>query len=124
MARPYCLLLLLLGMLAPAQQDHQSSGIEGFVTADFAAVVPNATVGIDSVTKGFHRQTATNTSGYYLIDELRPGAYSAWAEVRGLGCIIYPRVVVAPGQRVRQDFYFARAKRYPGNCEPLQKKSQ
>jgi Carboxypeptidase regulatory-like domain len=121
MARRYCFLLILLGIIAPARQN-QPAGIEGFVTSDLAARIPNATIGVDSLTRGFHRQTATNTSGYYLVNELNPGAYSVWADVNGLGCIIYPHVTVFPGQRVRQDFHFVRAKRYPGACEPLQKK--
>jgi hypothetical protein len=122
MPHRFCVLFILFGIVAGAQAD-RSSGIEGFVTSDIAAVIPNARIGVDSVTKGFHRETVTNASGYYLVDELNPGAYSVWAEVKGLGCIIYPHVAVFPGQRVRQDFHFARAKRYPGSCEPLQKKS-
>lgn len=122
MRRPYCLLLLLCIMVS-AQPD-QSSGIEGFVTSDLATVIPNATVGVDNLTKGFHRETVTNTSRYYVIEQLNPGAYSISAEVKGVGCIIYPHVAVFPGQRVRQDFRFVRANRSPGGCEPLQKKSK
>ena len=98
--------------------------IEGFVTSDIASVIPDAKIGVDSLTRGFHRETTTNTSGYYLLDGLSPGAYSVWAEVKGMGCIIYPHVALFPDQRLRQDFYFARAKRYPGNCELLEKKSK
>ena len=123
MRRRCCILAILLGTLLVAQSD-QPSGIEGFVTSDIASVIPNATIGVDSVTRGFHRQTVTNTSEYYLADELNPGAYSVWAEVKGLGCIIYPHVAVFPGTRVRQDFYFVRAKRYPRSCEPVQKKTK
>lgn len=123
MIRCYRLLLVLLAIIAPAQQD-PPSGIEGFVTSDIAAMIPNAKIGVDSVTRGFHRESVTNSSGYYLVNELNPGAYSVWAEVKGLGCIIYPHVAVFPAQRVRQDFHFVRAKRYPGSCEPLQKKSK
>lgn len=118
-----CLLVVLLAIVCPARQD-QTSGIEGFVTTDLTTVIPNAKIGVDSVTKGFHRETLTDASGYYLVAELSPGAYSIWAEVPGLGCIVYPHVAVYPGQIVRQDFHFARAKRYPETCEPGQKKSK
>ena len=95
------------------------SGIDGFVTTELTAAVPGARVGIDSLSTGFHRETLTDVTGYYSIDDLTPGAYSIWAEVRGLGCIIYPRVALLPGKRVRQDFRFVRTRRYPGACDGL-----
>ncbi len=74
----------------------------------------------DSITKGLHRQAASNGCGYYLVDYFNPGAYSVWAEVKGLGCIIYRNISVFPGKRVRQDFHFVRAKRNPDNCQPVE----
>jgi hypothetical protein len=118
-----CVLLALLGLVG-SSQPHDRSGIEGFVTSDVGAAIPNATVGVDSLTKGLHRESVTNTSGYYLVNELDPGAYSVRVEVKGLGCIVYPHVAVLPGHRVRQNFHFARAKRYPGNCEPAENQSK
>ena len=97
----------------------QPSGIEGFVTADVSASVPGARIGVDSISKAFHRETATDVTGYYSIGDLSPGAYSVWAEVRGLGCIIYPHVALVPGKRLRQDFRFVRTARYPQSCIPL-----
>ncbi|HEY3453814.1 MAG TPA: carboxypeptidase-like regulatory domain-containing protein [Bryobacteraceae bacterium] len=110
-----------MAIVCAAQHD-RASGIEGFVTADVTASIPNARIGVDSVTKGLHRETVTDASGYYLFSELNPGAYSVWAEVPGLGCIVYPHVVVFPGQIVRQDFHFVRARPYAETCEPIQKK--
>lgn len=112
-----CLLFLLANGLRP-QEQQQSSAIEGFVTSDIAAVVPGATIRLDSITRGYHRDTQTNSSGYYMLDEVQPGAYSLCAEVRGLGCIIYPHVALSPRQHLHQDFVFVRAKRYPEGCEP------
>jgi hypothetical protein len=106
------------GLLAEARADEQS-GIEGFVTTELTATVPGARVGIDSLSKGFHREATTDVMGYYSINDLTPGAYSIWAEVRGLGCIIYPHVALLPGKRVRQDFRFVRTKRYPETCNSL-----
>jgi len=57
------ILILALSALVTAQPEPHS-GIEGFVTGDIAGAISGATIGIDSVTKGFHLQTATNTSGY------------------------------------------------------------
>lgn len=113
--------LFILAAATAAAPPEQHTLVEGFVTSEVAANVPGATVGVDSLTRGFHRQTATDFSGYYLIDNLKPGSYSVWAEVKGFGCIIYPHVAVFAGQRVREDFHFVHAKKYPGNCEPVEK---
>src|SRR4051794_40468968 len=91
------------GLIAAAETD-KPSGIDGFVTTELTAAVPGARIGIDSASKGFHRETTTDVTGYYSIDDLTPGAYSIWAEVRGLGCIIYPHLALLPGKRMRQDF--------------------
>lgn len=117
--RNFFYLALTIAAVAPANVPVRKSGIDGFVTSDIQAVIAGAAVGIDNVGTGLHRQTATNTSGYYVFDDLRPGAYTVWSEVKGYGCILYPHIVVAEGALIRQDFYFARAKRTPGSCEPL-----
>ncbi|HSU29705.1 MAG TPA: carboxypeptidase-like regulatory domain-containing protein [Bryobacteraceae bacterium] len=112
-------LLLLLARGVSAGESSYASGIDGFVTSDIQAVVAGATVGVDGLANGLHREAVTDSSGYYLVDNLRPGAYSVWAEFRGYGCIIYPHIPVVEGQRRRQNFHFVRAKRLPPNCEPL-----
>jgi len=117
---PCCLFLLVTGSLLGAEAGDRSA-VDGFVTRDMAAAVSGATIGIDSRTGDFHRQTTTNMSGYYSMDDLEPGGYSVWAEIKGYGCIIYPHVALFPGERTHQDFHFVRAKRSPGNCEPIQK---
>jgi len=55
------------------------------------------------------------------MDDLNPGAYSVWAEVKSVGCIIYPNIPIFPGKRVRQDFHFVRTRRNSGNCQPVGK---
>lgn len=117
-SRRYVLLAVAAGLIATAETD-KPSGIDGFVTTELTAAVPGARVGIDSLSKGFHRETTTDVTGYYSMDDLTPGAYSIWAEVRGLGCIIYPRLALMPGKRVRQDFRFVRTRRYPGACDAV-----
>jgi len=114
-----CLFLLVTAPLLAAQTGDRSS-IDGFVTRDMAAV-SGATIGIDKKNEGFHLQTTTNKSGYYSIEDLDPGGYSVWAEIKGYGCIIHPHVPLFPGKHAHQTFHFARAKRNPGNCEPIQK---
>ncbi|MFL6446159.1 MAG: carboxypeptidase-like regulatory domain-containing protein [Bryobacteraceae bacterium] len=104
------------GLLTAARADEQS-GVDGFVTAELTAAVPGTRIGIDGLSSGFHRETATDVRGYYSFDDLTPGAYSIWAEIRGLGCMIYPHVAVGPGKRVRQDFRFVRTRKLPRGCD-------
>jgi hypothetical protein len=111
--------ILALATLLPAQTE-QHCGIEGYVSSDVADALSGATINIDSITRGFHRQAASNGSGYYLVDGLTPGAYSVSAEVKGLGCIVYPKIPIFAGKRVRQDFRFVEAKRNPDSCQPAQ----
>jgi len=117
-SRRYIVFAVAAGLIAAAETD-KPSGVDGFVTTELTAVVPGARIGIDSLSKGFHSETTTDVTGYYSMDDLTPGAYSIWAEVRGLGCIIYPHLALLPGKRVRLDFRFVRTKRYPAACNAL-----
>ena len=118
-----CCVLLCAGLTIQGGQQ-QSAAVEGFVTSDLASALPGTTIRIDTVTRGYHRETITNTSGFYSIQELPPGAYSIFAGYEAYGCIIYPQVALMPGQHLRQDFHFARAKRFPEGCEPAGKKAK
>jgi Carboxypeptidase regulatory-like domain len=115
-----CLCLIVAGSAVCAQEPPQSvpAAVEGFVTSDVTAVVPGATIHLDSRTLSYHRETTTDASGYYVMEELRPGAYSLYAEIRAYGCIIYPHIALMPRQSLRQDFVFVRAKRTLTACEP------
>ena|SRR5579863_8160155 len=118
-----CFALLLIAVATHGRQP-QSAAIEGFVSSNLASVLPGAKVGVDSLTRGYHREAVTNTSGYYIVDELQSGAYSVYAEVPGYGCIIFPHVALMPGQHLREDFVFVRNRPYPGACEPPDKKAK
>lgn len=113
--------LLVLSTVTVRTQPHAVSSIEGFVTNDVAEYLPQAKVGAYSSSGALHREVSTDTSGYYLMADVRPGSYTIWAEAKGYGCIVYPHISVSYGQHVRQDFRFTRARRNPGNCEPLEK---
>jgi hypothetical protein len=117
-----CCVLLLLAASAGLSDPHQSSSIEGFATLNATTHLTDVTIGVDSLAKGTHLQRNTNTSGYYLFEEGEPGAYSMWAEAKGYGCILIPRVAVHYGERVHQNFNFVRGA--PGSCEPVEEKSK
>jgi Carboxypeptidase regulatory-like domain len=74
-----------------------------------------------SASQGVFWETTTNSSGYYLLGDVRPGKYTMWAEMNGHGCIVIPRVLVKDGQRARQDFHFSKGETYPG-CESVKAK--
>ena len=121
---------LLAGLFVGAQQPPRSAGIaqsavvEGYVTTEEASALPGANIGLDSLTHGYHRSAVADVSGHYLMDELQPGAYSLFAEVKGQGCILLPHVTLQPGQHLRQDFHFTRSARYPNACAPAQSKGK
>ena len=91
-------------------------GVEGLITGDADAPLARVTVGVDGLAAGEHRQVVSDSAGHYLLDELRPGGYSLWAEAKGYGCIIYPKVAVFPGKRIRQDFHFSNVKQKSHAC--------
>jgi hypothetical protein len=116
-----CLLLLIAAIVGG--EPSQVCSVEGFVTSDVTASLPGAKIGLDGLARPIHRETGTDASGYYFLGDIQPGAYSLWAEVTGVGCIIHPSVVVNYGEHVRKDFQFIRGRR-PGSCEPPQKKQK
>jgi hypothetical protein len=116
-----CCVALLFALPILAGNSDKRPGIEGFVTLNETIPLAGVTIGIDSLAQGTYWETTTNTSGYYLFEEVRPGAYSMWADAKGYGCILIPHVAVHYDERVRQDFNFARGKAY-GGCNAAPKK--
>ena len=114
-------LIFLFAASSRATDTNQRAIIEGFVTLNAVSPLSGVTIGIEELARGKYSQATTDVSGYYLFDDVRPGAYSMWAEARGYGCILIPHITVRYGERVRQDFNFVRGKAY-GGCEPIEKR--
>jgi Carboxypeptidase regulatory-like domain len=115
--------LCVLGMIAAKMAlaaAQKTSGVEGVVTIDGTAFA-GVEVEASSASQGVFWETTTNSSGYYLLGDVRPGKYTMWAEMNGHGCIVIPRVLVKDGQHARQDFHFSKGKTYPG-CESVKAK--
>jgi len=74
------LVVLLCASLAIAQSDLGS--ISGFVKDPSGAVVPKAKVTVKNPS-GLERQATTNDSGYYIITNIPPAAYTISVEVAG-----------------------------------------
>ena len=66
------------------------ASVEGVVTLNSMAPLRAVTIGLSNRTKGTSLQAATDTSGYYLFGEVRPGGYTIWADAKGYGCILIP----------------------------------
>jgi hypothetical protein len=119
--------LLALSLVSAGRLSTQPQAeceIQGFVTGDPGGNIANAVIGVDNLSRQIHRQTVTDSSGHYVIANLEPGGYSAWAEVKGYGCIIYPNVSLFSGDRVRQDFHFVRPEHIKNNCAPKPESSR
>ena len=68
--------LLFLTVSSGLGESDGSASVKGTVTADSLTPLAGVSVGVDAQAIGFHRQTSSVVSGKYLINDLRPGAYS------------------------------------------------
>lgn len=116
-------LVLLLTASTGARDLHKGSSIEGFVTLNATTFLSGVAIGVDGLGGSEHIESKSDGSGHYLFEEIRPGAYSMWADAKGYGCILIPRVAVHYEERVRQDFNFIRGRAY-GGCEATKKRSK
>lgn len=115
-------LIILLAAVTLGSDSRKISSVEGRVTFDSRQALPAVTVQLDDLGRGTHVEKITQASGYYLFDQVRPGAYSMWVEADEYGCILVPRLAVHYGQRVRRDFNFERGKPH-GSCDSVETKN-
>lgn len=118
-----CWLILFFSAPIAGHDTHKSSSIHGFVTLNTTIYLADVKIGLDSLATGVHIESETDVSGHYLFDEVRPGAYSMWADAKQYGCILIPRVAVHYDERVRQDFNFVRTISRKG-CEAIERKKK
>src|SRR4051812_18257340 len=77
------LLVLALASL-PLLAQQASSTIQGTVSDNSGAVVPNAKVTVRNTGTGLERVVQTDSAGDYLVPSLPPGVYSVTIEASGL----------------------------------------
>jgi hypothetical protein len=73
------MLLAVIGLLVPSvvlAQSTTTGAISGTVTDQSGAVVPDVTVNLKSIDKGFTQVTKTSAQGAYQFPLLEPGTYS------------------------------------------------
>ncbi len=98
-------ILIMLLMLAAqglwAQLNHGI--IEGLVTDQQGAAIPNATVTLTALDTGVITHTKTNSTGYYRAVDLTPGAYRARLEAQGFNPVEVVDIQLGAGQEIRVD---------------------
>lgn len=119
----YKYLIIFIAAVTLASDPSRISSVEGTVTFNSRHPLPAITVQLDDPARGTRLERKTNESGYYLFDQIRPGAYSMWVNAEEYGCILVPRLAVHYGQRVRRDFNFEKGKPH-GSCDSVETKNR
>lgn len=98
-SRPICILAVGLALLLlPANLHAQAvSRINGEVTDQAGAVVPEAKVTVTNVDTNVSQTTVTTSAGTYLVVDLIPGTYSVKIEKTGFKTFVSKNVTVAGG---------------------------
>jgi hypothetical protein len=96
-----CFLLLISS--SPLFSQGSSARIEGSVTDQSGAAIPNATVSIIDVNRGTARTINTDSAGAYNAPNLLPGSYTVRVEFQGFMTIERRNITLEVGQDIRVD---------------------
>lgn len=88
--------VLLLGTMLSFSQ--QFSSLSGTVTDPSGAVIPGATVTIESVDRGFTREAITDEGGRYVFPQIQPGRFKVTAKASGFPDTIVNNVILEVNQ--------------------------
>jgi hypothetical protein len=88
-------LLLCVSLIAIAQAP--TGIIEGTVTDESGAVIPNATVTITNKATGIARTATTNAEGLYSAPALAAGDYEMRVEIQGFKTLVRPATLLVGG---------------------------
>ena len=100
------LILFLMGLVAstPLLAQYDSAQISGTVHDQTGAVIANATVQIVNRDTGLVRQTATNSTGLYILSHIPPGVYTIAASSKGFSSASQVGVQLDVSQSATFDF--------------------
>jgi len=96
-----CFLLLISS--SPLFSQGSSARIEGSVTDQSGAAIPNATVTITDINRGTARTINTDSAGAYNAPNLLPGSYTVRVEFQGFMTIERRNITLEVGQDIRVD---------------------
>jgi hypothetical protein len=92
-----------VGQAAPAT----SGTLRGHIADPTGALIPGATVTIDTSAGTFVKSTTADASGAYSVSGLKPGAYIVQASYEGFAPFSSPAIQLAAGQSKRVDIAMA-----------------
>ena len=81
-----------------------TTAISGVATDTSGAVIPNATITIDSVEQGYSRKAVTNSAGLYEFADVHSGTYKITADAAGFTSQVIENLVLYVGLPVAQNF--------------------
>jgi hypothetical protein len=100
---PTLLCLLLLAGATPLAAQAIFGSIQGTVSDETGAVLPNARVSARNVATGVTTPSATNEAGIFLVGDLRPGVYDVEVEAAGFARFAQRGITVRVEDRLRLD---------------------
>ena len=95
--------VLVLGCAALLQSQINRGTIEGVVTDPQGAVVPDVEVTITATDTNLTTASKTNSTGYYRVVDLVPGAFQARFSSPGFGTVEVRQIAVQAGTVTRVD---------------------
>ena len=96
---PLCLAAALLVFLTPSSLCAQAvTRINGTVTDQAGAAIPDAKVTVTNVDTNVSKTTMTTSAGTYLVTDLIPGTYTVKVEKTGFNAYVSKNVVVTGGE--------------------------
>lgn len=98
------MLPLLVLVFAASAFSQTTAKILGTVSDQSGAAVVGAKVTVTNTNLAIERSTTTNTSGFYEVDALPPGAYSVQVQMSGFESQVAKNVVVEVSNNVSQNF--------------------
>jgi len=96
--------LLLVLVFAASAFSQTTAKILGTVSDQSGAAVVGAKVTVTNANLAIARSTTTNSSGFYEVDALPPGAYSVQVEMSGFESQVAKNVALEVSNNVAQNF--------------------
>src|ERR1700692_2247479 len=88
---------LSLLMCFPSYGQIVGAKLSGTVAYSSGATIANATISIKNVSTGVVRETTTNTTGFYTLPNLLPGAYEITASAPGFSTQVRSGITLTVG---------------------------
>lgn len=100
----YLILLLLIAFCGAALAQSGTGTIQGTVTDNTGAVVPNAKVTATNINTNVTRTDTTDATGNYSFPSMQLGPYRLQVEAPGMGKQVVNNLVLEVGRTVAQNF--------------------